>query len=168
MKDKEVFHHQMPRAATVTHMWDYQIFFDVHQLLHSSRSVEQRQTGIKLAFCRVKWSSGWVLRAAGLVLMVKSEDITMIFRSGDRIRAETHLSSLKSFLRTSRAFCRKFWMVLPFFIWKKKNTIPKKKTDGGNISSFQEGSTFLLYYRSYTLHVHYFTLTVFRCPDPSQ
>lgn len=168
MKDKEVFHHQMPRAATVTHMWDYQIFFDVHQLLHSSRSVEQRQTGIKLAFCRVKWSSGWVLRAAGLVLMVKSEDITMIFLSEDRIRAETHLSSLKSFLRTSRAFCRKFWMVLPFFIWKKKNTVQIKKTDGGNISSFQEGSTFLLYYRSYTLHVHYFTLTVFRCPDPSQ
>lgn len=40
----------------------------------------------------------------------------------------SHLSSLKSFLRTSRALCRKFWMVFPFFICRWKTHKDTMKT----------------------------------------
>lgn len=79
----------------------------------------------------------------------------------------SHLSSLKSFLRTSRALCRKFWIVFPFFICRGHTN----RLMWGVVSqqcpcyqTLQHGSVRMTQCWSSSC----FTLTVLRCPEPSQ
>lgn len=44
-----------------------------------------------------------------------------------------YLSSLKSFLSTSRALCRKFWMVLPFFIYTHTHNTHRQRHIRGEV-----------------------------------